>query len=50
VMGKKSIFADDPADKLDRDVLEATIALAPNPKPLPIGLRVTVQFLSTNGR
>jgi HlyD family secretion protein len=45
-MGKKSVFTNDPADKLDRDVLEATIALAPNAKLLPIGLRVTVQFLS----
>lgn len=50
VMGKKSVFTNDPVDKLDRDVLEATIALAPNAKLLPIGLRVTVQFLSGNGR
>jgi HlyD family secretion protein len=49
-MGKKTVFTDDPADKLDREVLEATIALPSNAKPLPIGLRVTVQFLSTNGR
>lgn len=49
VMSKKSVFNDDPSDKLDRDVLEATIVLAPNAKPLPIGLRVTVQFLSGNG-
>ncbi len=48
VMGKKRVFADDPADKTDRDVLEATISLAPNAKSLPIGLRVTVQFLSNN--
>ena len=45
-MGKKSVFTDDPADKVDRDVLEATIALGPNAQSLPIGLRVTVRFLS----
>lgn len=50
VMEKKSVFTDDPADKIDRDVLEATIALGSNSKPLPIGLRVTVQFLSAHGR
>ena len=50
MMGKKSVFADDPADKLDRDVLEATIALPPIARPLPIGLRVTVQFLSGSGK
>lgn len=50
VMEKKSVFTDDPADKIDRDVLEATVALVPDLKPLPIGLRVTVQFLSGYGR
>jgi multidrug resistance efflux pump len=45
-MGKKSVFTDDPADKVDRDVLEATIALGPNAQSLPIGLRVTVRFLA----
>jgi multidrug resistance efflux pump len=49
-MGKKSVFADDPADKLDRDVLEATITLGADANPLPIGLRVTVRFLSTKPR
>lgn len=48
VMGRKSVFADDPADKLDRDVLEATIALGADAKALPIGLRVTVRFLSSH--
>ena len=48
VMGKKSVFTDDPADKIDRDVLEATIILAPDAESLPIGLRVTVQFLSSH--
>lgn len=49
VMGKKSVFRDDPADQTDREVLEVTIALAPqSAKSLPIGLRVTVQFLATS--
>jgi hypothetical protein len=45
-MGKKSVFIDDPVDKVDRDVLEATVGLGANAKSLPIGLRVTVRFLS----
>jgi integrase len=44
VMGKKSVFIDDPPDKIDRDILEATIALSADAKSLPKGLRVTVQF------
>jgi multidrug resistance efflux pump len=48
VMGRKSVFSDDPGDKTDREVLEATIGLSSeDAKALPIGLRVTVQFLST---
>lgn len=46
IVGKKSVFTEDPADKLDRDILEATITLGPEAKSLPIGLRVTVQFVS----
>lgn len=47
VMGKKSVFSDDPAEKIDRDVLEVTIALSgEDAKSLPVGMRVTVQFLS----
>ena len=47
VMGKKSVFTDDPADKIDRDVLEVTINFGTeDAKALPIGLRVTVQFLA----
>jgi HlyD family secretion protein len=46
MMGRKSISSGDPADKSDRDVLEAIIDLDDNSRPLPIGLRVTVQFLS----
>jgi HlyD family secretion protein len=45
MMGRKSISTGDPADKSDRDILEAVIELDDNSKPLPIGLRVTVQFL-----
>jgi HlyD family secretion protein len=48
VIGKKSVFTDDPAEKIDRDVLEVTITLSTaDAKLLPIGLRVTVQFLSS---
>jgi len=46
MMGRKSINTGDPSDKSDRDVLEAVIDLDDNSRPLPIGLRVTVQFLS----
>lgn len=47
MMGRKSISTGDPSDKSDRDVLEAMIDLQDNTRQLPIGLRVTVQFLST---
>jgi HlyD family secretion protein len=50
MMGRKSISTGDPSDKSDRDILEAVIALEDNVKPLPIGLRVTVQFLSSARR
>jgi HlyD family secretion protein len=47
VMGKKSVYTDDPSDKIDRNVLEAVIAITTeDAKSMPIGLRVTVQFLS----
>jgi HlyD family secretion protein len=46
MMGRKSISTGDPSDKSDRDILEAVIDFDDNGKPLPIGLRVTVQFLS----
>jgi len=46
VMGRKSVYTGDPSDKLDRDVLEVEIDLTGDPRSLPIGLRVTVQFLS----
>ena len=48
MMGRKSISTGDPADKSDRDVLEAVIDLEDDSRPLPIGLRVTVQFLAGN--
>jgi HlyD family secretion protein len=50
MMGRKSISTGDPADKSDRDILEAVIELDDNSKPLPIGLRVTVQFLFNGHR
>jgi multidrug resistance efflux pump len=50
MMGRKSISSGDPSDKSDRDILEAVIELDDNSKPLPIGLRVTVQFLSNGHR
>ena len=50
MMGRKSINTGDPADKSDRDILEAVIELDDNSRPLPIGLRVTVQFLSNGYR
>jgi multidrug resistance efflux pump len=46
MMGRKSISTVDPSDKSDRDILEAVIGLEGNPLALPIGLRVTVQFLT----
>ena len=50
MMGRKSISTGDPSDKSDRDILEAVIELDDNSRPLPIGLRVTVQFLSNARR
>jgi multidrug resistance efflux pump len=48
VMGRKSIFADDPADKADTDIVETQIKLNDAAEVLPIGLRVTVQFLAAD--
>lgn len=50
MMGRKSISTGDPSDKSDRDILEAVIDLEDNSRALPIGLRVTVQFLSNARR
>jgi HlyD family secretion protein len=44
-MGRKSVLSGDPAEKADRDVLEVTIELDQTAKELPVGLRVTAQFL-----
>jgi multidrug resistance efflux pump len=46
MMGRKSVYTGDPSDKSDRDVLEAVIDFESDARTLPIGLRVTVQFLS----
>jgi HlyD family secretion protein len=46
MVGQKSVFTPDPSEKVDRDIVEATIRLAGDAQSLPIGLRVTVQFLS----
>jgi len=48
MMGRKTISTGDPSDKSDRDVLEAVIDLKDSTQQLPIGLRVTVQFLSSD--
>ena len=48
MMGRKSISTGDPSDKSDRDILEAVIGLEDNAPSLPIGLRVTVQFLTVD--
>jgi multidrug resistance efflux pump len=45
VMGRRQILTSDPADKSDRDVMEAIIDLENAPEHLPIGLRVSVIFL-----
>lgn len=46
VVGSKKILSDDPSEKTDRQVVEATVDLGKDAYVLPIGLRVTVQFLS----
>ena len=45
VMGRKSVVTGDPAQKADRDILEVTADLNQPANTLPIGLRVTVQFI-----
>lgn len=45
IMGRKSVITGDPVDKADRDVLEVTARLDNEAEELPIGLRVTVQFI-----
>lgn len=45
VMGRKTVDTGNPADKSDRDILEALVDLQPSADALPMGLRVTVQFV-----
>ena len=45
MMGSKSVHTGDPAQKDDRDVLEVVASLDPAANALPVGLRVTVQFM-----
>jgi HlyD family secretion protein len=44
-MGRKTVDTGNPADKSDRDILEALVDLQPDSDALPMGLRVTVQFV-----
>jgi HlyD family secretion protein len=45
IMGRKSVATGDPADKSDRDVLEVLVELDNASVVLPLGLRVSVQFV-----
>ncbi len=45
LMGRRSVVTGDPAQKADRDILEVTADLSQPANALPIGLRVTVQFI-----
>ncbi|HEX5230576.1 MAG TPA: efflux RND transporter periplasmic adaptor subunit [Bryobacteraceae bacterium] len=45
IMGRQTVVTGDPAQKADRDILEVTGELGPESDTLPIGLRVTVQFV-----
>ncbi|MDQ2710660.1 MAG: efflux RND transporter periplasmic adaptor subunit [Acidobacteriota bacterium] len=45
IMGRKSVETGNPADKSDRDILETLVDLQPDAAALPMGLRVTVQFM-----
>jgi HlyD family secretion protein len=45
LMGRKSVVTGDPAQKADRDILEVLADLNQQVNALPIGLRVTVQFV-----
>jgi HlyD family secretion protein len=44
-MGRKSVLTGSPVEKSDRDVLEVIAELNSDSTDLPIGLRVTVQFM-----
>ncbi len=43
-MTPKAVLSDDPAQKVDREVLEVVIELDRNNNPLPVGLRVTAEM------
>ncbi|HJZ99222.1 MAG TPA: efflux RND transporter periplasmic adaptor subunit [Candidatus Solibacter sp.] len=45
VMGRKTVRSKDPAEKSDRDILEALILPERTAARLPVGLRVVVEFL-----
>lgn len=45
VMGRKNVKSTDPAEKSDRDILETLIKPDRAAPPLPLGLRVVVEFL-----
>jgi HlyD family secretion protein len=45
LMGRESVVTGDPAQKADRDILEVMADLNQQANALPIGLRVTVQFV-----
>jgi HlyD family secretion protein len=45
IMGRKTVETGNPADKSDRDILEAVVDLDQDALVLPIGLRVTVEFV-----
>jgi HlyD family secretion protein len=47
VMGRKTVESGDPAEKSDRDILEALIGLDAEASALPVGLRVVVRFTNT---
>ncbi len=44
IMGRKSVLTGDPAEKVDRDILEVVVELEPHANVLPVGLRVTARF------
>jgi len=45
-MGRKHVLTGNPGEKSDRDILEVMVELEDSKMSLPIGLRVTVQFLN----
>lgn len=49
VMGRRNIKSTDPAEKADRDILEAIVSLDDKSNKLPIGLRVTARFVGNRG-